>query len=47
MSKNKLEEKCHEIVEINEPMFEDDDEHRIMVNVSRGRFRDICTYVWG
>ncbi len=36
MSKSDLEKKCHEVIEINEPMFTDDDEHRIMVNVSRG-----------
>jgi branched-chain amino acid aminotransferase len=36
MSKKELEKKCHEVVEINEPMFSKNDEHRIMINISRG-----------
>lgn len=31
-----LEEICHEVVERNEPVFSDTDEHRLMINVSRG-----------
>ena len=36
MSLKELEKKCHEVVAMNEPMFSDNDEHRIMVNISRG-----------
>ena len=36
MSKKELEKRCHEVVEINEPMFSKNDEHRIMINISRG-----------
>lgn len=31
-----LEEICHEVVRRNDPVFSDSDEHRLMINVSRG-----------
>src|SRR5438552_18271660 len=31
-----MEKLCHEVVEKNDPVFEKDDEHRLMINVSRG-----------
>ena len=36
MSVDELERACHEVVEANEPMFERDDEHRLMIDVTRG-----------
>jgi branched-chain amino acid aminotransferase len=36
MTIDDMEEKCHETIEKNEPAFEDHDEHRLMINVSRG-----------
>ena len=35
-SQNELEEICNNVIEANEPLFEEDDEHRLMINVSRG-----------
>ncbi len=35
-SKKDLVKICNDVVEANEPMFEKDDEHRLMINVSRG-----------
>ena len=35
MSKEELESKCYETIEKNEEFFNDDDEHRLMINVSR------------
>jgi branched-chain amino acid aminotransferase len=31
-----MEEHCHETIEANQSMFEEDDEHRLMIDVSRG-----------
>lgn len=36
MSVQELEEICHEVVRRNDPVFADSDEHRLMINVSRG-----------
>ncbi len=36
MTMKEMEEKVHETVEMNEPAFRPDDEHRIMIDVSRG-----------
>ena len=36
ISMDEMEELCHEVVNKNEPVFDDDDEHRLMINVSRG-----------
>lgn len=36
MSMKEMEEHIYETIERNEPLFEKDDEHRVMVNVSRG-----------
>ncbi len=36
MTIDEMEKICHEVVEKNDPVFEDDDEHRLMINVSRG-----------
>ena len=36
ISKNQLIDICHETVKKNEKSFEDNDEHRLMINVSRG-----------
>jgi branched-chain amino acid aminotransferase len=36
MTIDEMEEKCHETIEKNQPFFEDHDEHRLMINVSRG-----------
>ena len=36
MSKSEFEQACFETIEANEPVFEDNDEHRLMFNVSRG-----------
>ena len=36
MSVSELEQACYETIEINEPFFESHDEHRLMINVSRG-----------
>jgi len=36
LSVQALEEICHEVVKQNEPFFAADDEHRLMINVSRG-----------
>jgi len=36
MSMNEMEEHIHETIDRNDPLFEKDDEHRVMVNVSRG-----------
>ena len=35
-TKEELIEFCHKTMEINEPLFSDTDEHRLMINVSRG-----------
>jgi branched-chain amino acid aminotransferase len=35
-TKEELIEFCHKVVEINEPLFNETDEHRLMINVSRG-----------
>ena len=31
-SQNELEEICNNVIEANEPLFEEDDEHRLMIN---------------
>ena len=36
MTIGELERVCHEVVERNDPVFRDDDEHRLMINISRG-----------
>jgi len=36
MSIDEMEKAVHDVIEQNEPLFEDDDEHRIMINISRG-----------
>lgn len=36
MSINEMEKLCYEVIEKNEPVFSDTDEHRLMINVSRG-----------
>jgi branched-chain amino acid aminotransferase len=36
LSMDELEEICHETIKINDPFFEHNDEHRLMINVSRG-----------
>ena len=36
MSIEEMEAICHEVVEINEEVFDSHDEHRLMINVSRG-----------
>ena len=36
MSIDEMEAICHEVVEINKDVFDSHDEHRLMINVSRG-----------
>jgi len=36
ISSDKMEELCYEVIEKNEPVFGKTDEHRLMINVSRG-----------
>lgn len=36
MSINEMEEACYKTIEANEPFFDEHDEHRLMINVSRG-----------
>lgn len=36
MSIKEMERHCYETIEANEPLFGDDDEHRLMIDVSRG-----------
>lgn len=36
LSMKELEEACYETIEKNEPLFDEKDEHRLMINVSRG-----------
>ena len=36
MTINDMESAVHETIEANSPAFEDDDEHRVMIDVSRG-----------
>jgi branched-chain amino acid aminotransferase len=36
MNINEMEKLCYEIIKKNDPIFEKDDEHRLMINVSRG-----------
>lgn len=36
MSKEEMEEAVYKTIEVNEPFFEEDDEHRIMIDVTRG-----------
>ena len=33
---NELEKHCQEVIEANDPLFEPDDEHRLMIDVTRG-----------
>ena len=33
---DKLEKHCHEVIEANDPLFGPDDEHRLMIDVTRG-----------
>jgi Branched-chain amino acid aminotransferase/4-amino-4-deoxychorismate lyase len=35
-SKNELKKICYETVKLNENVFDENDEHRLMINVSRG-----------
>ena len=36
MTMDEMEKICYEVIEKNDPLFEEDDEHRLMINVSRG-----------
>lgn len=36
MTPDEMERACYETIEANEPLFSDDDEHRLMIDVSRG-----------
>ena len=36
LSVNQLEDICYKTIEVNEPFFSETDEHRLMINVSRG-----------
>lgn len=36
MSIDKMEKHVYETIEVNEPLFKDDDEHRVMIDVTRG-----------
>ena len=36
MTIDEMEKMCHEVVRRNDPLFKADDEHRLMINVSRG-----------
>lgn len=36
LTENQLEEICYEVIEKNEKNFEEDDEHRLMIDISRG-----------
>jgi len=36
MTIDEMEKACYEVIEKNEPAFNDNDEHRLMINVSRG-----------
>ena len=36
MTIDEMEEAVHKTIEINDSLFQDDDEHRIMINVTRG-----------
>ena len=36
MTIDEMESHCHETIEANDPLFSDDDEHRLMIDVSRG-----------
>jgi len=36
MAIEEMEQNCHDVMEKNEPAFRKDDEHRLMINVSRG-----------
>jgi len=36
MTMEEMENHCYEIIEANDPLFEQDDEHRLMIDVSRG-----------
>lgn len=41
-----LEKLCYEVIEKNDPVFEQDDEHRLMINISRGPL-GIYAHVFG
>ncbi len=36
MTPDEMEEACHKTIEVNDHLFNDDDEHRLMIDVSRG-----------
>lgn len=36
MTPDEMEQACYEVIEANDHLFEDDDEHRLMIDVSRG-----------
>jgi branched-chain amino acid aminotransferase len=36
MTMDEMEKTCYEVIAKNDPLFKDDDEHRLMINVSRG-----------
>jgi branched-chain amino acid aminotransferase len=36
MSLNEMEQACYSTIDANEPVFSDDDEHRLMIDISRG-----------
>ena len=45
LSPEDLENICYETIEKNEPFFTDTDEHRLMINVSRGPLESIHQYL--
>lgn len=46
MTINEMEKACYELIEKNEPLFDDADEHRLMINISRGPLA-IYAHVFG
>ena len=46
MNIDDMEKVCYEVVDKNDPLFEDDDEHRLMINVSPGAPFYLCQRIW-
>jgi branched-chain amino acid aminotransferase len=46
MSMDEMERLCYRVIDKNNPLFDDDDEHRLMINVSRGPLA-IYSHVFG
>ena len=46
MNIDDMEKVCYEVVDKNDPLFEDDDEHRLMINVSPGGPFYLCQRIW-